>query len=192
MRLRPEDAEKPDSSLIIKELKLSDIDRMLDVMYLTKADIYNRFNRGERCFAILDGEDITTYFWAQFGPKQLDKLSMTFNLRPNQTWFYNAITVKKARGRGYYPNIIRYMVKALKTEDFNEFFIDVEETNRASIRGMEKAGFKRVVKVQMRKILSNIRYKITIFDKDAWQGLTEIITNLPKSAYFTQKATNGN
>ncbi|MCX5633506.1 MAG: hypothetical protein NTW93_07530 [Phycisphaerae bacterium] len=175
MKLLPEEAREPEPSLEIKELTLSDISQMLAVMYLNRVDICRRFNRGERCFAIIDDKGIATYFWAQFGFRYIDRLHLTFNLKSNQVWFYNAVTVKRARGKGNYPNIIRYMSQTLASEGFDGFFIDVEEKNLASIRGMEKAGCKRIAKIQMKKLFSKIRYNVTLFDKTAWKQFSEVI-----------------
>ncbi|MGB8227273.1 MAG: hypothetical protein WCE45_10490 [Sedimentisphaerales bacterium] len=175
MKLLPEWAEKPDPNLEIKELTLSDIDQMLKVMYLSRASLCSRFDRGERCFAIIDSGEIVTYFWAQFNFRYIDRLYLTFNLKSNQAWFYNAVTVKRARGKGNYPNIIRYMSKVLAADGFDEIFIDVEEKNLASIRGMEKAGCRRIAKIQVKKLFSKIRYAVTLFDKTAWQPFSGVI-----------------
>lgn len=192
MKLRPAVASELDAALAIKELAESEIDQMLKVMYLNRADILNRLTECQRCFAVLDGQKICTYFWVQFGVKKLDELHLQFNLKPNQAWFYNAVTVKGMRGRGYYPNIIYYMVKTLGAEEFDEFFIDVEERNIASIRGMQKAGCNRVVKVQMKKILSKFGYRITVFDKKQWQELCEIISDFPGTWRVIKEVANGN
>jgi len=192
MKLLPEKAEKPDPTLEIKELVLSDIDQMLAVMYLSRANICRRFGRGERCFAVIDDGGIATYFWAQFGARYIDGLRLTFNLKSNQAWFYNAITVKRARGKGYYPNIIRYMNQTLASDGFDEFFIDVEEKNLASIRGMKKAGFKEIVKIQMKKLLSKAKYETSVFDKKGWEQLSEMICNFPNKQDVAEKYLDGN
>lgn len=191
MRLIPEDAAEPDPSLRIRELTLSDIDQMLAIMYLSPRDIHSRFDRSERCFAVLDGEHIRTYFWVQFGVRELDRLYLKINLEPNQAWFYNAITVKSARGRGYYPNMIRYMVSKLKAEGFEEFFIDVEERNLASIRDTEKAGCKPITRIEMKRTLSQATYKVQIFDKESWQELSKQISNFPRGERVLEEAVDG-
>jgi len=173
MKLDLQTAIEPDPSLEIKELTPSDIDRMLEIMYLSRTAIRERFGRGERCFAATNGEDIISYFWAMFGARRLDELFLEIKLRPNQAWFYNAITVKSARGKGCYPNIIRYMARALKADGFDECFIDAEERNQPSTRGMEKAGCKRLVKIRINKLLSNIKYDVTVFDKALWMQFSE-------------------
>ncbi len=179
-------AAEPDPDLEIKELTTDDISTMLEVMYVSRAGLQRRFRHGDRCFAVLDSGKIVSYFWAQFGLRDLCELHLKFNLRPNQTWMYNAITVKTARGRGLYPNIIRYMAKTLIHSGIEEAFVDVAPSNIASIHGLEKAGCTRVVLIRMKKIFSTVNYKLTFFDKDAWHRLSEIIKDFHSIQYIVE------
>ena len=56
-------------------------------------------------------------------------------------------------------------------------FLDVEQRNRASISGIEKSGCKRLVKVRMSKLLSKVSYEVTVYDKNEWRQLSEVIEN---------------
>ena len=47
------------------------------------------------------------------------------------------------RGRGIFPRLLRYVVKALQEQGLGPFYVFAEASNTASIRGMEKAGFVR-------------------------------------------------
>ena len=49
-------------------------------------------------------------------------------------------TVKDERGKGYYPALLKYICRVNPTMDFHMI---VKVNNTASIRGIEKAGFKR-------------------------------------------------
>jgi hypothetical protein len=166
-----------DPNLNIKELCIEDIDRMFEVMYVSRRGLLQRFSCGDRCFAVLDNGKILSYFWVQFGLKDFGELHLKFNLQPNQCWMYNAITVKAARGHGLYPNIIRYMAKSLLCSGFNEAFIDVTPGNLPSIRGLEKAGSTKVTLVKMKKALSKIEYRFSVFDRDSGHKLFQTIEN---------------
>ena len=173
-RLNVSSAVDADQSLVIKELGVNDINKMLEVMYVSRAGLEKRFNRGDHCFAVLDGDRIISYFWAQFGLRDICELHLKFELSSSWTWMYNAITVKAARGQELYPNLIRHMAKALSQSGIEECFIDVDPKNIPSIRGLEKAGCKRVVEIRMRKVFSKIIYNATVFDKNAWQELSKV------------------
>lgn len=49
-------------------------------------------------------------------------------------------TVKDERGKGYYPALLQYICRINPTKDFHMI---VKVGNTSSIRGIEKAGFKR-------------------------------------------------
>jgi len=112
-----------------------------------------------------------------------------FNLKPKQAWFYNAITAKSSRGKGYYPNIIRFMAKALEKEGLAEFFIDLDLNNIASRHGLEKAGCKRVVLIQMKKKFTNINYELVVSNMDDWQELYGIVEHFDKERLWHIMAT---
>lgn len=191
MKLDSEAITEPNAGLVLKELTYSDIDRMLKVMYLSRDGLEKRFESGRRCFAVLDGDQIATYFWAQFGNRKLDDMTFEFAVGPRQVWFYNAVTVKSARGRGHYPNIIRYMAQTLKAEGFDEFFIDAEQRNRASIRGMEKSGCKNVARISMKKLLWKVKYDVKVFDESCWHGLLKGVRDLGPLQIVSEQS-NGN
>jgi hypothetical protein len=172
VKLDLKSAVAPNPNRDIKELTTADINKMLEVMYVSCAGLQERFSRGDRCFAVLDNDKIVSYFWAQFGLRDVYELRLKFNLPPNQAWMYNAVTVKIARGRGLYPDLIRYMAKALLQSGINESFIDVDSRNRSSIRGLEKAGCTRVILINMKRIFASVSYKLTVFDKETWQQLS--------------------
>lgn len=50
-------------------------------------------------------------------------------------------TVKAFRGQGYYPRVLRYIAMLPEYAGRN-IYIFVNEDNHASVRGIEKAGFK--------------------------------------------------
>jgi ribosomal protein S18 acetylase RimI-like enzyme len=180
VRLDLRSAAPHDPSLNIKELTAADIDKMLEVMYVSRTGLQKRFSRGERCFAVLDNGKIISFFWAQFCIRNIRELHLQFNLRPNQAWMYNAITVKTARGRGLYPNIIRYMARVLQDSGIDEAFVDVKPNNTASVNGLKKAGYTPVVLINMRKVFSTVKYKLTVFDGSNWGKLSGAIKDFDR------------
>lgn len=189
VKLTPATLSKLNTTFEMKELTRLDIDQMLTVMYLSRKDLNNRFDHGERCFIVMNDGRIASYFWAQFGVKDLVELHLKIHLKSNQVWFYNAVTVKIMRGKRCYPSIIQHMAKMLEAEGFNEFFIDVEARNIASIHGVKNAGCTPVVNMQMEKLLSKARYKIRIFDKNAWLSLFESIEDIHGTSSIVGNST---
>ena len=173
--LKFDDCAQPNQQLQTTELVASDIGRMREIMYISRDDLQKRFEQGDRCFAILEQDCIVSFFWAHFGLKDFYELYLKISLNPNQAWFYNAITTRKFRGRGLYPNVIRYMAKVLKSSGIDECFIDVDSKNRASLRSLEKVGCVPLALIRMKKRLSKINYNITVFDNKRWNSFVEKI-----------------
>lgn len=61
------------------------------------------------------------------------------------------------RGKGIYPNVLRYICDFVGNSD-TTFYMIVDEKNTASIKGIEKAGFKRCSVVEVSKFTK--RYKL--------------------------------
>ena len=175
VRLDHETSLPPDPSLRITELHSADSSRIRDLVYKPRKELEARFERGERCFVASDGPRVVSHFWAQFGIKDFRELRVTVELSRHQTWMYDAITVKSARGRSLYPNIIRYMAKALLAEGVTEAFIDSDPRNQASIRALEKAGCTAVAMLRMRKVPSSLLHEAVVYDRDAWDALRNTV-----------------
>ena len=59
-------------------------------------------------------------------------------------WIVHCVTPQTHRGRGYYPRLIREVAARLTAD---ESYIYCTPDNRASRRGIEKAGFEYVGKI---------------------------------------------
>jgi RimJ/RimL family protein N-acetyltransferase len=170
------------SSII--ELKKSDIEKMLSVMYLSDNDIVNRFNNGDKCYAIIDDKKIATYIWGHFKNHWMEELELEFNLLDNQTWLYNVVTVREARGKGYYTNILRYLAKHLSENGFTEIYGYAEKRNFPSIKGLKKAGYNLVLKIRLKKILLKTEYEVSVIDKNSWNQLKKTIVDFEKHKWI--------
>ena len=178
--LTPESVVQPNPGLEIRELRTPDMQLMLRVMYLTGSDIEARFGAGDRCFGVMDDGQIASYMWVKFDVFHLGELYLSFKCKRNQAWFYNAITVKSARGKGYYSALYRHMVNTLKREGISELYACPEDFNVPSLTGMRHAGYTPIVRVEVGKLLWTRRYKMTVFDRKLWEDLRETILNLPR------------
>ena len=166
------------------ELTPSDVNQMQQTMYLSRKILQKRFSRGDRCFAVLDGERILSFFWVLFSQRILFEHHINVNLQAKQAWMYNAITIKEARGKGLYYNIILKIATTLSQQGIDELFVDAANDNVASIRGIEKVGCKEVVKIRIKKLFSKRKYHLHIYDKLSWKQLSEKIVNFSDSIWI--------
>jgi ribosomal protein S18 acetylase RimI-like enzyme len=63
------------------------------------------------------------------------------------------LTLPEFRGRGLYPAALLAIQVYLKDRGFHRCFICVKSDNRASIKGIEKAGFHRVGVTRLQKVM---------------------------------------
>ena len=178
LRLSPGSAVSDAPGEEVTEITRDHLNQMLEVMYVSRRGLLKRFDQRERCFGVLDQGRILSYFWSQVGTKDLCELRLRFNLRPNQAWMYNGVTCKEARGRGLYPRVTRHIMATLGQVGIDEYYIDVDPRNEASIRGLNKVGFRRIALIQMRKALWRIRYSVRVYDQEEWPRVADLIENL--------------
>ena len=67
------------------------------------------------------------------------------------------LTIPEFRGQGLYPRTLRKIAGYLHQKMLKRAFICVNEENVSSVKGIEKAGFKRLGKVRLRKV-AGIQY----------------------------------
>jgi RimJ/RimL family protein N-acetyltransferase len=63
------------------------------------------------------------------------------------------LTLPGFRGQGLYPRVLEAVAHHLRSKGANNVFICVHEENRSSVKGIEKAGFKRVGSLRLRKVM---------------------------------------
>ncbi len=64
-----------------------------------------------------------------------------------------SLTLPELRGKGFYPATLIRIQRFLREKGYKRVFICAREDNRPSIKGIEKAGFKRVAEVNLVKIM---------------------------------------
>ena len=64
-----------------------------------------------------------------------------------------SLTLEPYRGKNLYPLTLIQIQKYLRGKGYRRVFICVEERNLPSIRGIEKAGFKTISRLQLIKVM---------------------------------------
>jgi hypothetical protein len=124
---------------VAKELCLEDLPALDAVMYHSTTTIRARFARGERCFAALVDECIACYAWVVAGAPARDTAQLV--LGAEDFYIYNVRTARAMRGNGLYPFLLQAICDQLFAAGFRQALIRAESANRASVKGIEKAGF---------------------------------------------------
>jgi RimJ/RimL family protein N-acetyltransferase len=81
-----------------------------------------------------------------------DDPNRLLRLRTGECEIKFCLTLPEFRGCGVYPAALKTIQRDLRQRGFQRCFICVDRDNLPSIRGIEKAGFRRVGDVRLRKL----------------------------------------
>ena len=114
-----------------------------------KCDLYDGV---EDCFVHLGGgagQTIGHISWLYYRGDP----NRTLSLGERECEVMFCLTLPEFRGRGLYPRALGEILRYLKGRGYERCFICAADDNRASIRGIEKAGFRAAGAVTVRKVL---------------------------------------
>jgi ribosomal protein S18 acetylase RimI-like enzyme len=98
--------------------------------------------RGDKfVVATMEGK-LVFYGFVALGRKRM--FSKYFTLEDREFFIMRFWTNPEYRGRGIYPQAIAYVCKSLVAQGYERGYLDVSTHNNASIRGVIKAGCKRL------------------------------------------------
>lgn len=128
----------------IRELSKADIGQLVAtrVAYLTDEWVTDRFELGDRCLALFQGEEMACCCWASRAKANL--IFESIDLRKDEAYIYAAFTFDGFRGRGYMPILRRHLCELLAQDGVRHMFSIVDVLNRPAIRVYEKMAAKHV------------------------------------------------
>jgi hypothetical protein len=138
--------------LELREISFHEIRTLIPQIREMNEDKFIQFEnrmtqREDRCFvAWTDGIPVH-YIWVRIkGSMHSSSAGVVFPLTDNMAWFLDARTSDKFKGKGIYPEVFSRISKALISEN-RRVYCDVSSQNKASLRGIHKTGFFRVMKI---------------------------------------------
>lgn len=100
----------------------------------SESAIRGRFARGDRVWLAIESGHLLGYCWFT-SEHYLDEASgLEFSVRADETWLYDAMVAKWARGRGIYPRLLASAVNQLARDGKTRVRILVDCLNRNSVR----------------------------------------------------------
>jgi hypothetical protein len=130
------------SDLRVELLKPSQYSALANGGRYDLAAIVRSHYAGYRCYVAWIEDTIASYAWCVRGREFfVSDLNQTLKLAPDQVYLSDCYTTHPWRGRGLYPTVLRSAMWHVSQEGAREAFIVASDTNLASIRGIEKAGF---------------------------------------------------
>ena len=116
--------------------------------HLTDRHLFQmRLERGEKFWTAQQNGHIVSYCWATQEAVEIGEIHSLIRPRRDEIYLYDAFTFTEYRGRNLYPTLLQRILVHSREATLRRALIFVMSDNIASIRGVEKAGFKEFQRV---------------------------------------------
>ena len=138
-----------DPNLRWELLPAGGIGRLLDIGPFDVNDGLERLRRGDRCYTVsIDGR-LAHYSWVQrSGSHPITEAGVRVAVARGEFFIYHCRTVEWARGKGIYPATLVRIVNDYYEEGCSSAWIYTTRENIASQRGILRAGFNLVARLE--------------------------------------------
>jgi|GEM_PF-3470271 len=127
------------------------------------ARIESRLQQGDKPYLAFSGLTLVNISWLCKRPRvAVTELWGTFAFGPDEAYINNCQTSFLFRGKNIYPVVLQRILKDLYNEGIKKVYIACKSSNKASIRGIQKAGFSPFKKLYAVKCLTRKIGKKTI------------------------------
>jgi GNAT superfamily N-acetyltransferase len=104
-----------------------------------------RLARGCRCFAALEGEDVTGYGWLSSGAEWIGEVRLEITPAAGEAYVWNCLTLPAHRRRGTFRAVLIRISSVLKAEGVTRLWIASGGTGAET--ALPDAGFRPVLQV---------------------------------------------
>jgi hypothetical protein len=116
------------------------------------SDWENRWSRGEVCYAAwLNGRCIH-YSWLSTSDTCIGEIHQTLRIDIGNLYIYDCFTDGEVRGNRIFPAVLSVVAAESFANGISTIWIAVEDTNRSSIHGIERAGFAVAGEIRYRRM----------------------------------------
>lgn len=113
-----------------------------------KCKLNNWLAGGEQVFPVFHEGKLAHYTWAHFNSRTFNR----FDIASDEVYLGPCFTGDACRGQSIYPRVLQWVCREMGRRGLRRALISVARDNLASIRGIEKAGFRFVGLFQMRHL----------------------------------------
>ena len=130
-----------------------------------KSVIESRLEKGDKVFIAKSNGDLVAYLFAATSKTDIGEIDDWLIVDQNEVYLYDAFTVSRVRGKGIYPRLIMHASACFKKQGFKHALIFSTVGNAASIRGIERCGFRCYETVWYRNFLGWKSWRYDVRDK---------------------------
>ena len=125
---------------------------------ITDAFLDRVLPKGDRCYAILDGEKLAAYGWYSTKPTNINR-DLLLHFDPQWVYMYKGYTHPNYRGQRLHAIGMAKALEAFTKEGYKGLISYVETNNFASLRSVFRMGYRNICKVRIFKGIG--KYHIT-------------------------------
>jgi RimJ/RimL family protein N-acetyltransferase len=102
------------------------------------------------CFIAVSGAGIAGFAWVGRCRLRIDEINYNYPLSADEIFIFDCFVCPQFRGQGIYPQMIRSVLACYRQQltGIRVAYIAVSSVNRASIRGIRKAGFREFSRIR--------------------------------------------
>jgi GNAT superfamily N-acetyltransferase len=121
-------------------------------------EFQRRFQQGNQCYGAWVDERLAAYGLVSFDVEYVGELDLTLTLLPGEAYIWDCVTLPTFRRKGLFTALLGYMVEALRQERIERIWIGADLANQPSQRGIDRAGFMRIVDLATKPDAAASRY----------------------------------
>ena len=118
------------------------------------AEIYRRFEAGQRCYTAWVGGELASYGWVSFDRELVGELRLRLQLLPGEAYIWDCCTLPSYRQNRLYSALLAYTLAELRSGPLCRAWIGASRENLASQQGIARAGFHRVADLTVTRMLA--------------------------------------
>ena len=117
------------------------------------AQFRQRFERGHLCYGAYLDDRCAHFSWVQTqGLHYIESARLTWSLKPGEFFIYDCRTADWARGYRLYPFVLAHILEEFRRQAFKKGLIYTTQSNLASQKGIQRAGFTLRQKMRLLRI----------------------------------------
>ena len=116
-------------------------------MFISQMDSRQRLATGHRAYLARVNDQPAAYGWSAINQAAFGTPSVTFHIPLANHYLYHFVTLLQWRGKGLYPLLLQAIINYEQESD-DRFWIIHRQVNKASQRGIAKAGFQLTATIQ--------------------------------------------
>jgi len=114
--------------------------------------------KGDRCFAIMDGDFLASYGWYSTLPTAIsDELDLHFE--PQWVYMYKGYTHPNYRGQRLHAIGMAKALEAFSNEGYKGLISYVATNNYASLKSVYRMGYRNIGKIRIQKLFGKYHIK---------------------------------